>query len=80
MSRVDGIDPDRATGALARIFDAQREAWGAPLAPHLVYARRPDLFRGVRGMWAALDSDGILGHALVCLVNRRVATLNGCEF
>ena len=54
--------------------------WGAPLANHLVYARRPDLFRAVRGMWGALDKDGMLGEALVSLVNRRVARLNGCEF
>lgn len=80
MSRVDGIDPDNATGYIARILEAQRRTWGAPLTNHLVYARRPDLFRAARGMWSALDNDGILGTALVCLVNRRVAALNGCAF
>ncbi len=80
MSRIDGIDPDQASGRIARVLEAQRANWGAPLANHLVYARRPDLFRAVRGMWSALDHDGILGAALVCLVNRRVAALNGCSF
>lgn len=80
MSRIAGIDPDTATGGVRKVFETQREHWGAPLATHLVYARRPDLFRAVRGMWSALDNDGVLGTPLVCLVNRRVAALNGCTF
>jgi hypothetical protein len=80
MSRIEGIDPERATGRVARVLEGQRKTWGQPLANHLIYARRPDLFRGVRGMWSALDNDHILGPALVCLVNRRVAALNGCAF
>jgi len=80
MSRIDGIDPADAGGYVLKVLEAQRQLWGAPLANHLVYARRPDLFRAVRGMWSALDKDGLLGTALVCLVNRRVAALNGCEF
>jgi hypothetical protein len=80
MSRIDGLDPGTARGYVQKVLEAQRDLWGAPLANHLVYARRPDLFRAVRGMWSALDKDGLLGTALVCLVNRRVARLNGCEF
>jgi hypothetical protein len=80
MARIDGINPDSAGGYVARVLEAQRQHWGAPLANHLVYARRPDLFRAVRGMWSALDSDGLLGEDLVALVNRRVALLNGCAF
>jgi hypothetical protein len=80
MSRIDGIDPTEARGYVQKVLDAQRDFWGAPLANHLVYAHRPDLFRAVRGMWSALDKDGLLGTTLVCLVNRRVAALNGCTF
>ncbi len=80
MSRIDGIDPADASGYVARVLEAQRTTWGAPLANHLVYARRPDLFRAVRGMWSALDKEGLLGESLVCLLNRRVASLNGCTF
>ena len=80
MSRIDGIDPRQAGAYVAKVLEGQRKHWGAPLANHLVYARRPDLFRAVRGMWTALDKDEILGTPLVSLVNRRVAALNGCEF
>lgn len=80
MSRIDGIDPDLAEGYVAKVLAAQAKTWGAPLNNHLVYAQRPDLFRAVRGMWTSLDKDGILGPALVALVNRRVASLNGCLF
>ncbi len=54
--------------------------YGAPLANHLVYARRPSIFRGVRGMWAGLDESGLIDPQLASLVNRRVAALNGCVF
>jgi hypothetical protein len=58
----------------------QSDRWGAPLLNHLIYARRPSIFRGVRGMWTGLDASGLLDPGLVALVNRRVAALNGCEF
>jgi hypothetical protein len=59
---------------------AQTKTWGAPLLNHLLYARRPTIFRGARGMWGGLDQSGLLEPALVALVNRRVAAINGCEF
>ena len=37
MSRIDGIDPEHASGPIARVLEAQRGTWGAPLANHLVY-------------------------------------------
>ena len=80
MSRIPGVDADRATGSIAKVLRAQAEAWGAPLLNHLVYARRPALFRAVRGMWSGLNKDQLLDEALVALVNRRVAALNGCVF
>ena len=80
MSRIGGIDLARAEGYVAKVLAAQAKTWGAPLNNHLVYARRPDLFRAVRSMWASLDKEGILGDALVALINRRVASLNGCVF
>lgn len=80
MSRVPGVDLEKAQGYVKKVLEAQRQVWGAPLANHLVYAHRPELFRAVRGMWAALDKGGQLGEVLVSLVNRRVASLNGCEF
>jgi alkylhydroperoxidase family enzyme len=80
MSRIPAVDPAATSGYVAKILDGQAAAWGAPLNNHLVYAHRPDLFRAVRGMWTALDKDGELGGALVSLINRRVAQLNGCVF
>ncbi len=80
MPRVPEIDPTLTSGYTAAILKAQTETFGRALNNHLIYARRPDLFKAVRGMWTALDKDGILGAALVSLVNRRVASLNGCVF
>ncbi len=80
MSRIKGVDPEQTEGYVKRTLAGQAKLWGGPLLNHLVYARRPDLFKAVRGMWTGLDRDGILGPALVSLVNRRVAALNGCVF
>jgi alkylhydroperoxidase family enzyme len=65
---------------MAATFEAQTKQWGAPLLPFRYYARRPMIFKAVRGMWAGLAASGLIAAALVALVNRRVASLNGCEF
>jgi hypothetical protein len=80
-SRIDGVDPQHVSeDYIAKVLAAQARTWGAPLLNHLVYARRPTLFRGVRGMWTGLDASGLVDARLTALLNRRVASLNGCEF
>ena len=78
--RVEGVRPEEADDYARRVFEAQEKKWGAPLVNHLVHARRPTIFRGVRAMWQGLDGSGLLDPRLTALVNRRVAALNGCEF
>ena len=80
MPRIPEIDPDNVTGYVDALLKAQRKQWGAPLNPYLLYGRRPALLRAVQGMWAGVDSEGLLGGALLSLINRRVASLNGCVF
>lgn len=80
MARIDGVNADEAGGYVKQVFDAQAKKWGAPLLNHLVYARRPTIFRGARGMWTGIDSSGLIDSRLQALLNRRVASLNGCEF
>ena len=80
MARIDGVDPDRAEKPLRAVLEAQTKEWGAPLLNHPIYARRPSIFRGARGMWSGLDSSGLVDPRLVALINRRVAALNGCVF
>ncbi|MFV2089136.1 MAG: hypothetical protein ACC642_00620 [Pseudomonadales bacterium] len=80
MSRISGIEASQAEGYTAAVLKSQRKTWGAPLNNHLIYARRPGLFKAVRGMWTAIDSDGHIGPALLSLINRRVASHNGCVF
>jgi alkylhydroperoxidase family enzyme len=81
MTRIPGVDPARIEDEYIRkVFEAQTKAWGAPLLNHLVYARRPTIFRGARAMWTGLEASRLLDAGLVALINRRVAALNGCEF
>jgi hypothetical protein len=80
MSRIPGVEPGSAPPEVARVLDAQARKWGAPLLNHLVYARRPTIFRGARAMWGGIDASGLVDTKLQALVNRRVAALNGCEF
>ena len=80
MARIDDVDQSRIDKYTRQVFEAQTRKWGAPLLNHLIYARRPSIFRGARGMWAAIDASGLIDGKLQALVNRRVASINGCEF
>jgi hypothetical protein len=78
--RIPGVDPERVDGAIRAVFKAQAERWGAPLINHLLYARRPSIFRGARAMWTGLGQSGLIDARLQALINRRVAYLNHCAF
>lgn len=80
MARIPGVDPGTAEGPIRAVFEAQARKWGAPLLNHLVYARRPAIFRGARAMWTGIDTSGLIAGPLQALLNRRVASLNHCEF
>lgn len=80
MARIQNADLDSLEPRIRAVLDAQRKKWGAPLMNHLIYARRPSIFHGVRGMWSGIDASGLIDPKLQALVNRRVAYLNGCEF
>jgi len=78
--RIPGVDSNEAEGPIRAVFKAQAERWGAPLVNHLLYARRPSIFRGARAMWTGIDQSGLIAGTLQALINRRVAYLNGCAF
>jgi hypothetical protein len=80
MARIDGVNPEQVERYIKQVLEAQAKKWGAPLLNHLVYARRPTIFRGARGMWQALDASGLIEGQLQALINRRVASINKCEF
>lgn len=80
MARIKDVDQDKVDKYTRQVFEAQSKRWGAPLLNHLIYARRPSIFRGARGMWAGIDASGLVDAPLQALINRRVASINGCEF
>ena len=81
MARVESVDPGQVSDEYtAKVLAAQAKTWGAPLLNHRIYARRPSIFHGVRAIWSGLDASGLIDPALVAMINRRVAYLNGCEF
>jgi len=80
MARIANVDPNAVEPRIRAVLDAQQKKWGAPLLNHLIYARRPAIFHGVRAMWSGIDASGLIDSKLEALINRRVAFLNGCEF
>jgi alkylhydroperoxidase family enzyme len=80
MARVADVNGEEAERYVKEVLEAQRKTWGAPLLNHLIYARRPSIFRGARGMWTGIESSGLIDAGLRALINRRVASINGCEF
>ena len=80
MTRIPNADVNQLDRSIRAVLDAQAKKWGAPLLNHLIYARRPSIFKGARMMWSGLDASGLIDPRLVAMINRRVAFLNGCEF
>ena len=80
MARIANVKIEETDKHIASILEAQRKTWGAPLLNHLLYARRPSIFRGARAMWSGIEASGLIDASLRALINRRVASLNGCEF
>jgi hypothetical protein len=65
MARIVGVEAGEVTGAIAATFEAQAKKWGGPLLNHLVYARRPTIFRGAGDVgwyrWLGIDRRGVAG-------------------
>ena len=80
MARVANANVETADKYIKTVLEAQSKDWGGPLLNHLIYARRPSIFKGARAMWTGLASSGLIDPRLAALINRRVAFLNGCEF
>ncbi len=80
MTRIAAVNLKEVDKYIAGVLEAQKKSWGAPLLNHLVYARRPSIFRGARAMWGGIEASGLIEASLRALINRRVAALNGCEF
>jgi hypothetical protein len=81
VARIEGVRPvDAGDDYVEKVLAGQAKRWGGPLLNHLVYARRPSIFRGARGMWTGIDASGLIDGKLQALINRRVASLNLCEF
>lgn len=80
MARIADVNLEEVEKYIRNVLEAQSRDWGAPLLNHLLYARRPTIFRGARGMWAGIEGSGLIDASLRALINRRVAFLNGCEF
>lgn len=80
MTRIAPANTDHLDNSIRKILDAQQRRWGAPLLNHLLYARRPTIFRGARAMWTGIEASGRIDARLRALINRRVAWLNHCEF
>ena len=80
MARVADANIETADKYIKTVLDAQAKHWGGPLLNHLIYARRPSIFRGARAMWTGIEASGLDRSGLALSINRRVAFLNGCEF
>ena len=80
-TRIPPVDIETLPDDLRDVLEEQRKRWGAPLYPYLFYARNLAYFRAAQGMWTALQQETKrVPGTLRALLNRRVASWNGCEF
>ena len=73
MARIANANVTAADKYIKAVLEAQAKDWGDPLLNHLVYARRPSIFKGARAMWTGIDASGLIDASLRALINRRVA-------
>ena len=80
-TRIPPVDVETLPDDLREALEEQRKLRGAPLYQYLFYARNPAYFRAAHGMFTALRQDTTrVPGTLRALLNRRVASWNGCEF
>ena len=80
-TRIPPLDVDTLPDDLREVLEAQRRLWGTPLYPYLFYARNAAYFRAAQAMWTALQQATTrVPGTLRPLLNRRVASWNGCPF
>ena len=81
QTRIAPVDVATLSEDLQATIEEQRQLYGAPLYPYLFYARNPAYFRAAAAMWTALQQQTTrVPGALRGLLNRRVASWNGCAF
>ena len=80
-TRIRPVEVETLPADLRETLEDQRKQYGEPLYPYLFYARNPAYFRASKAMWAVLQQETKrVPAALRALLNRRVASWNGCEF
>ena len=80
-TRIPPVEIETLPDDLRATLEEQRELRGAPLYPYLFYARNPAYFRAAKTMFAVLQQETTrVPPTLRPLLNRRVASWNGCEF
>lgn len=80
MTRIPGVDYTQLPDDLRRPIEQQVRKSGRPFGGHILYARREPIYRAAKQMWAALGESGLIDARLTAILNRRVASINGCEF
>jgi len=80
-TRIPPVNVGTLPEDLRSTLEEQAKLRGAPLYPYLFYARNPGYFRAAKLMWDTLQQETRrVPAALRALLNRRVASWNGCEF
>ena len=81
QTRIPPVDVEKLPDDLRETLAEQAKLRGEPLYPYLFYARNPAYFRAAKAMFAALQGETTrVPVTLRPLLNRRVASWNGCEF
>jgi hypothetical protein len=82
MARISGVDPagDDLDPRVKAVLEGQAKIYGRPLNPYPIFGRRPSIMRAVRACWSGIEESGLVDGKLKAILNRRVASLNGCEF
>ena len=80
MPRVKEITDPGGDPLLEKIFEKEREMFGAVLNPSKIVAHCPPVLAALNQLYASFYESGLVPPALHALVYTRVASMNGCPF
>jgi hypothetical protein len=80
MARIRPVPESEAPAEVRALFARNHELYGQVLNSTGVYAHRPGIQLGVKGLADAVAGSGLVPARLRYLLNVRVASLVGCPF
>jgi hypothetical protein len=80
MTRVPALTREEAPADVRPLYDANVKTFGQILNTTGIWAHRPTIQLGVKGLADGIQASGLVPDRLRCLLNVRIASRVGCGY